>query len=145
MLFLVTGCAILWIGGRFFYDLNRYFQLSKNVSAILDEWRVQEERGIFSIGVNYEFEWKGQTIQGVYNFKKPTYKNPHLADDHLKEFKEKSWVVWINPSRPTFASLQKVFPMRGAVKLALCLALFLYFIFLKGYVEKMNGSDRRFF
>lgn len=142
LLFLITSCVALWIGGQFFYDLNHYFQLSKSVPATLEEWNVKEnEKGIFSISVNYQFEWKGQSIQGVYDFKKPTYQNPHLANDHVKEWQEKSWTVWINPSKPTVVSLQKVFPMKEGIKLALCLAVLLYFTFLKGYVRRLNTVD----
>lgn len=141
-MFLITSCVALWIGGQFFHDLNHYFQLSTNIPASLDEWNVKEgKKGTFSISVNYKFEWRGQTIHGVYAFKKPTYQNPYLANDHIKEWKEKSWTVWLNPRKPTFVSLQKVFPMKGGIKLVLCLAVLLYFTFLKGYVRKMNTLD----
>jgi hypothetical protein len=142
LLFLVTSCVALWIAGPFFYDLNHYFKLSKNVAAILDNWTVKEDaKGIFSISVNYQFEWKEQTIQGIYDFKKPTYYNLQLANDHVEEWREKSWTVWINPSQPTAVSLQKVFPMKGCIKLALSLVVLLYFAFLKGYVRNINTVD----
>lgn len=110
---------------------------------VLDEWRVKEEKkGKFSISVNYQFEWKGQSIAGVYDFKKPTYQNPYLAQDHIQEWSEKSWAIWLNPNQPTFVSLQKQFPMKKGVNLALCLAVLLYFVFLKGYVKRMNKLDQ---
>lgn len=142
LLFLITSYAALWIAGHFFYDLNDYFRLSKHVPAMLDGWTVKEdEKGIFSISVNYRFEWKKQTIQGGYDFKKPTYQNLHLANHHVKQWKEKSWTVWINPSNPAAVSLQKIFPIKGCIKLALSLAVLLYFTFLKGYVRRISAVD----
>jgi len=99
--------------------------------------------GKFSINVNYQFEWKGQTIHGVYDFPKPIYQNPYIAGDHISEWKEKSWTIWFNPKKPTFASLQKKFPTKKAINLALSLAVLLYFVFLKGYVRRMNALDQR--
>lgn len=139
---MITSAIALWVGGQFFYELNQYFQLSADTPVFLDQWNVKEEKsGKFSISVNYQFEWKGQPIHGVYDFKKPTCQNPYLANNYISEWKEKSWTVWLNPDKPTFVSLQKTFPTKKVINLALCLAVLLYFTFLKGYVRRMNALD----
>lgn len=141
LLFLMISVVILWIGGGFFYELNQYFQLSAKAPVILDEWSINEkESGKFTVSVRYTFEWKGQTIYGLYDFQNPTYQNPYLANDHIDVWKKKSWIVWLNPNKPTVVSLQKAFPTKKGVHLSLCLAVLFYFGFLKGYVRRMNAS-----
>ncbi len=143
MLFLLTGGTVLWIGGQFFYDLNHYFHFSASAPAVLDKWEVKEEKGgKFSIGVNYQFEWEGQTVYGVYNFSKPSYHNPYVAKDHIKEWEAKSWTVWFDPKKPNDGSLQKKFPAKKAIHFALSLAILFYFTFLKAYVRRMNILDQ---
>ena len=146
-LFFITGVVSLWIGSAFFYDLHRYFQLSVSAPAILDNWSIQEdEKGVFSIAVNYQFEWKQKPIQGVYHFEKPIYKNPYLARDYIDEWKDKDkdFKIWLSPNQPTLVSMQRNFPVKKGMHLILCLAIFLYFFFLKSYVKKINTLDQRF-
>lgn len=139
----MASVGVLWMGGEFFYGLYDYFRLSASAPAILDQWDVTEEKkGEFSIRVAYRFEWKKEAIRGVYTFKKPVYHNPYVANDQTKEWQAKSWVIWFDPSQPTFNSLQRDFPLRQGIKLFFCLAILLYFVFLKGYVRRIDGLDR---
>ena len=121
---MITAGIALWIGGQFFYNLNEYFQLSATAPVVLDQWNVKElKSGKFSINVNYQFEWKGQTIHGVYDFPKPIYQNPYIASEHISEWKEKSWTIWFNPKKPTVTSLQKKFPTNIFIFSAIFLSL----------------------
>lgn len=134
--------AALWIGGGFVYDLHRYFQLSSEAKACLEDWKVEEDDGDYSIVVNYTFDNKGQKIMGRYHFPRPVYQNPYIAEEHMNSWKGKDWMIYFNPKQPSEASLQKKFPAKKGINLGLSLGILLYFLVLKGYVLRAGHLDR---
>lgn len=143
VLFILTGAIALWLAGGFVFDLHRYFQLSEEKSVHLDQWKMIEEEGNYSIAVNYSFEWKGQEIQGRYYFPRPVYQNPYITEEHMNTWKEREWKIYFNPKHPTEASLQKKFPARKGINLGLSLGILLYFLLLKGYISRTGHLDQR--
>lgn len=139
----MTGAAALWIGGGFFYDLHRYFQLSEEAYVELDHWKVVEDEENYSIKVNYSFNYNGQKILGAYHFPRPVYQNLHITEEHISSWKEKEWKIYFNPKYPTNASLQKKFPAKKGINLGLSLGILLYFLLLKGYISRAGHLDQR--
>ena len=142
-LFILTGLATLWIGGGFFYEFYKYYELSHEAVVKLDNWKIHEDEDRFTIRVNYSFDWKGQTIAGRYFFPRPVYHNPYIAEEHLKLWKEKEWKIYFNPKWPSDAALQKKFPTKKGIYLGLSLGILLYFLLLKGFVVRAHSLDQR--
>lgn len=138
----MTGAAAFWIAGGFVYDLHHYFQHSEEANVQLDNWKVEEDEGNYSIVVNYTFDWKGQKIIGRYHFPRPVYQNPYITEEHMNSWKGKDWKIYFNPKSPSNASLQKKFPAKKGINLGLSLGILLYFLLLKGYVSRVNHLDR---
>lgn len=147
LIFILTTAAALWIGGQFFYDLNQYFHFSKSAPVQLEDWKINErKRGKFSIEVSYQFFIENRRVGGVYLFPMPVYQNPYLAEDMIQKWRGESWDIWFDPQKPTIATLQKKFPIKGAIHLALTLGMILYFAFFKFYVRRssfLEGNEKK--
>lgn len=141
-MFLIVGGASLYLGGEFFYNLNRYFHLTHSEEAQVSDWKVVEiKSGKFSVEAVYQFQIEERAIMGTYAFSKPVYPNPYLAEDLVEAWQEKTWEIWYNPKQPHDAALQKVFPAKKAIHFALSLGIILYFAFLNIYVKRMHFSE----
>ena len=141
-MFLIVGGASLWIGGEFFYNLNRYFHLTHFADAQVFDWKVVEiKSGKFSVEAAYQFQIEERRIVGTYSFLKPVYPNPYLVEDLIEAWQGKAWKIWYNPKHPHEAALQKMFPVRKAIHFAVSLGIILYFSFLKIYVKRMYFSE----
>lgn len=140
-LFLITGLISLWIGGKFFYHLYGYFTLSEAQKVEISSWNVEEVRpGEFALIANYSFENNGATYRKEFQFSKPMYTNPHKAQDHIDEWKQQQWWVWYSAKDPHNSSLQKMFPFKASIHFILCLAVLLYFFWLKFYVTRIHSG-----
>ena len=76
-MFLIVGGASLYLGGEFFYNLNRYFHLTHSSEAQVFDWKVVEiKSGKFSVEAAYQFQVEERAVMGIYSFPKPVYLTP---------------------------------------------------------------------
>ncbi|MEM7174947.1 MAG: hypothetical protein AAF443_03325 [Chlamydiota bacterium] len=134
---LIAITAALWIGGSFGFDLYRYFRLSAATSGEIQSWEVEEyQPGKFAICVNYQFQIRKRRYNQKFHFSKPVYRNPYIAEDHIKQWEKQDWKVWYDPRNPTVSSLQKLFPFKKGIHLILCMSVAVYFVWLKMYIKR---------
>jgi hypothetical protein len=141
VMFVIAGGAAVWLGGDFFFKLHQYFLLSSSAPAKVSNWSVHEKNGKFTVEAGYHFEIPNRSIEGRYAFPKPVYPNPHLANDLVERWEDRSWEIWYNPKNPYQVSLQKAFPTKKVFQFGLSLAILIYFGFLKIYVKRVHDAE----
>jgi len=111
--------------------------------AIVNEWKVEEiQSGNFVIRASFAFQVDGQMFYQNFTFPEPVCQNKYLAHSLIKKWKKEVWQVWYNPKHPKIASLQRQFPIKTGIYFALSVGIFLYFLWLKIYIQRIGAIDK---
>lgn len=90
------------------------------------------------IGVDYSYIWAGKRHHGSRLFKKQTFLNDIVATDWIDAQEKIPKKLYINPSKPSDALLERTFPWKAGTELILIAVSALYFAYLRSYVSKYS-------
>ncbi|MCH9614555.1 MAG: hypothetical protein SP1CHLAM54_14840 [Chlamydiia bacterium] len=141
---LLLGVAFLscvWTGGKFAYELYKYFDYDCSSLAVMEKWEVlslNEDK--YAVQAIYAFNSPKGKQYASYIFKKPYFKNPTSAESNLKHWKGLNWRVWYKKNHPERSTLQRLFPFKAAIHAALSLGVCFYFTYLFGYSRRFTST-----
>ena len=138
-LFFLT-IITLWFVGRAFYLMYEYSLLQKNVPSKTIEWTIEkmsEEQ--FVPEASYTYEVDGKNYQGKGLLIENIYRNRWAAQEATKQFPQKPWLIWYDPSQIDHSSLQKTFPTKECIYAGVLSGILFYFIGLGYYVTRQRG------
>lgn len=105
----------------------------------MTSWEIFEEKpGKYILKASYEYPFKEGVIHGVFQFPKPFFHNPYMAEALIEDWKLQNWKVFFSPKNPSEGALQKRFPAKEGVHFGLALGIFLYFTLLMTHVERRS-------
>ncbi len=119
--------------------LWEYFRLDQTTTPQGIQWSVAalgEEA--FAPQAHYSYRVKGNEYQGE-TLLKETYLNAWAAQEAISRLPHSSRTVWFDSSSPGISSLQKNFPLKGALSTLFLWILGIYFAFL-GYYVKLRSN-----
>ncbi len=126
ILLAITAVIFLWFGLSAGVDLWAYLRLQQSAPAKITKVKVIEiSSSAYALKVHYLFEHgKGKTT-----LSKPYYWNKYSAEKAAKEMSHKVSSVWYSPSKPSYNSLERAFPLKKVTYFFTTLAVFFYFYF----------------
>lgn len=128
LLVVATGAA-LWFSATCAVDLWGYFRLRAHAPAHIERWEVEESSSKFFVVGHYTFSVAGKTYQGNARVH-PPFLNRLTAEEEAGTWHKYQWRCWYDPHKPTFSSLQKLFPYKKTVYALMTVGLTLYFYLL---------------
>jgi len=131
--------AFLWFGGKSSLELWRYSHLTQLSKAEVTAWSVEKNGSSkFALKASYIFEVEGKKLSGETTFKNPFFLNPESAKAEGKKWACQSWSTWYSPTRPSFSSLERIFPYKSLLQAIISFVVFIYFFILKKYLMKIS-------
>lgn len=131
-------CATLFTLGKTTLGCIKYFSLSRQETAYIDSWQVQEiDSASFAVQISYHFFVNGQEIAGKTELAKPFFPSHKSAEAAIKTLQQKPWKAFYSPKYVKKNSLQKAFPFRDCIHALLSLGVLIYFFILKKWVQKL--------
>lgn len=126
-------CFTLWqYWGYVQLDIERPIQNS--------EWTVQtKDEETHQLQATYDYIFNDVKYTGKYLFKKPVFINILGAEYAIKAFSSNFQKVWISSGNPSESSLERKFPLKEIVSTAVLWAIFLYFLGLRIYCNRITG------
>lgn len=106
--------------------------LQGETKAVIKEWHAKEgESGYFYPYAYFTYEVEGKTYQGSSFYKKQYARNPYALSPILHEIAEEPLTAFYNKKSPHIVSLEKDYPYKEALKMAVIVGVCLYFLSLK--------------
>lgn len=140
VLLSVAFLSSLWTGGKFAYELYKYFEYDALGLADIEKWEVlslSEDK--YAVQVIYAFNTSKGKQHASYIFKNPYFKNPLSAKHNLEHWKGLNWQVWYQKRHPERSTLQRLFPFKAGIHAALSLGICFYFTYLFGYSRRFTA------
>ena len=135
---LTTG-AVGWYTIKALYLLYLYAALNAQAPADNVLWGVEQIKNEkFVLKARYNFVAKGEKYAGETLFKNDLYWNHWAAEESIKVYEQKDWVVWYASTNPQYSTLQKNFPLKECISSAILWTLLFYFFGL-GYYTARKG------
>jgi len=141
VLVIIVSCISLWLFGRASYDLCRYAMLNRTAIAHVEGFSIEQTGSSrFVIKAEYSYEASGAKLKGETLFLNPYYLNRPTAERALKNWEKKQWQVFYSSWRPSFSSMQRMFPFKSCIHAVLALGVLVYFFFLRRYLLRLAES-----
>jgi hypothetical protein len=137
MMFLTAGfLTILFF--NWCVAIKNYARLDSKTMGSVETFHVRQlQENAYGIEASYAYEVEGKLFQGKQVLTHPIFLNAVSAKSHLEKYwRPQPWPIWYQNKDPTYASLQKIFPVKKTLGFAICLAVFVYFIGLRRYVSR---------
>lgn len=133
--------VVLWYTGWAVWGMYRYNLLDKQSPATSIQWSVQKKSDdAYFLHAKYQFNGpQNAPSEGESALSYPVFWNAWSAEQAIKEYHFKPWVVFYNSRDPRLSALQKNFPIKECVSAIVLWGVFLYFLWLDRYVAKMEG------
>ncbi len=139
-LLILVAAVTLYFGGSAVVQLYRYWQLRATVFADSATWTVQELKGdAYALRGQYTFAVDGRPYAGEGLVHQEIFRNPYTAETAIPKWEQQRWTIWYNPSRPEQSALERHFPAKELVSMALLLAIFCYYYFLGVASQRRTG------
>lgn len=133
---LITG-AVGWFTLKTLYAVYLYALLTGETTPESIEWKINQlHEDQFILSADYHFNINQHKYLGQTSFKSDRYWNLWAAEDALKVYSQKEWPVWYAKSNPEISTLQKSFPLKECISVAILWILMFYFFGLGYYVAK---------
>ena len=116
-------------------QLWTYHALNSQAPATILAWQTLPRSSAFAIEASYTFEAQGRTLTGQTIFSKPYHLNTFSAQQQIKKFTERQWVVWYEAKSPAHSSLERVFPLKKVVYAVMALGVFVYFVAVRAWAS----------
>lgn len=98
----------------------------------------------YVLKANYVFRVKDRNYTNEALLLNPWYRNEWAAEQEIPIQMKKNWEIWFSSSNPESSSLQKIFPTKECVSSILLWGIFVYFVLLGLYMEKVSHVTDRF-
>jgi len=134
----MLGIAMLWLGGKSSYRLYQYVWVYRQCAeAKIEAWSVQQRESNYGIYVHYTFSVKGVVCEGEGFVQGCQFPNPWVAKSVMERLQNKhvDLRVWYNPKDCSKNVVEKSFPWKDCVYFMILVGIYVYFIFLRRYVE----------
>jgi hypothetical protein len=119
--------------------LYDYSRLTYSLSPQQVDWSVVKmEADTFIPHVHYQFSFKSKTYSGSTEWQ-THYLNEWAAREAIKRLKQQTLPIWIDPFSPAHSTIQKTFPLKPTLYMALLWALLVYFIGLGRYMMRFKN------
>ncbi len=140
-LFVLAGTVSLWLSALFFSQLITYLRYSHHTQGEALHWGVvSRDETHHKVSVDYTFQIDSKTYRASHTFLKPNYQGREAAE-YGKEAMEKDRLdVWYTPQGP-HSMLERAFPYNELFRLAIVLAILVYFFFLRQYFSHFSIQD----
>lgn len=138
--FLLSSAISLWFCVQASLLLVPYWRLSEEAHGYVDNFSIQElSPEKYAVKAFYHYQVGDLTYQGETTFKAPIFLNREAAEQHIqKHWHENKWGVWYSPQKPSYSSLQKLFPFKALFNAVLSVGVLFYFVWLRSYVAKLS-------
>lgn len=100
-------------------EVKQWKQFSHQTSASLTALRIQGDKKFYIAGT-FELP-SGKFVDVIL---KGPFRNHYVAEEEMKQFKDKKYDIWIDGDKALF---KKIFPIKTLVTTLLLLALLVYF------------------
>jgi hypothetical protein len=127
------GAALfLFLGVQVSYDLWSCSRLKVQVSGTIEQLKVvKKSSSSFPLQAVYRFDFQEKIYRNTVLLSPPYHLNRASALKAIKNLEHRQWAVWIDPKHPEISALQKVFPIKKIIYVAMALAVTCYFGFLE--------------
>ena len=135
--FILTALIALFFSGKAAGQIWKYVSLDAQAVASIEKWQVIEKGSAsFAIEASYRFSHLEKDFSGVTEFAPPYFLNDTAASLAIKKISSQEFFVFFNKAHPERNSLQRIFPFLLCIHAFLTLGVFVYFIFLKKWMER---------
>jgi len=136
--FLLTTFVSLWFCGQATLRLKEYLRYGCITQGYVENFLVKElAADKYVIEAHFVYEVDSVYYQGATLLNAPVFLNRDAALQHVaKHWEEKAWGVWYDREKPSYASIQRLFPFKALFNAGLSLGILLYFIGLKNYMAR---------
>jgi len=139
-LFVIT-ITVLWFSFNTSVKVINYLFLSASVSVDSLEWKIKEvKQHQFAICAKYSFWAEKRYYENETMFEKK-FSNQLTAKDFLRKQQSKEWIVWYNPNKAHKSTLEKTFPLKASVYMAILIVILIYFFVLKFFILPKYKCD----
>lgn len=139
-LVIVAVAVAIFLFGKASCQVVNYVLLNSKASVEIERLYVEKlGSSKFAIAASYHFERDGKNYQGKTIFSHLYYLNSPTAEKAIKNLKDKSWEVYFFSLKPSYSSLQKMFPFKSCIHAILGIGVLVYFYFLRGYLLRLEG------
>ena len=130
-IFLFVGAlgTSLYFTVRFALAFLTYLPLHETIGAKVTRWEIEERDQNYVLKANYSFEIQENIWEKSHRFG-DVYVSEAAALADLKTMAKQSWKAWFNPSNPSQASLERIFPMNLLIRMLICYGISIYFFLL---------------
>ncbi len=130
-IFLFVGALgiSLYFTVRFVLALLNYLPLQETIEAKVTRWEIEETDQNYALKANYSFEIQENIWEKSHRFG-DVYVSQAAALADLKAMAKGPWKAWFNPSNPSQASLERVFPTNLLIRMLICYGISIYFFLL---------------
>lgn len=131
----------LWFSGVLLQKIGPWMNLKEAVQGSILSWELIElEEGCYAPLAHYRYEVDGKLYTAVSRLEGVVYLNRDAAEKQLLSLSRSnsadgSWPIWYSAVDPSQSQLQREFPLKACVQMAISLAIFLYFVMLRGFLE----------
>lgn len=128
---------VLWFTGTAIYKIYLFERFDAYAEAQNVKWTVKEKSDEeFLLDAHYNFLVNGGEIKGDSLLTEASFWNAWAAEQMVKEYTNKKWIVWYSSKNPHYSTLQKNFPLKECISMGVLWALLFYFLWLGYYVAK---------
>ena len=101
---------------------------------------LENKKGICQIKTYYNYEVNNKKYRNTEILRNYFFLNSYAAKDEINEFIKKS-KIYFKKNKPYICSITKDFPLKNIIYSLISFLLFLYFIFLKGYLFRSQKNN----
>ncbi|MGD2168971.1 MAG: hypothetical protein PVI40_01855 [Chlamydiota bacterium] len=121
---------------QFAKDYRHFQRLKIFLPVHVKDWQIKElENGKFTVQSSYFFNFEGSHYHQLNVFSKE-FITSHAAFEFMKGLSKRDWHVWVDPTNPNIASLEKKFPLFHGLKSLLSISILFYLIASRSYLFK---------
>ncbi|SCA64105.1 hypothetical protein SCG7086_CA_00070 [Chlamydiales bacterium SCGC AG-110-P3] len=136
LLLVLILLAVAWFGAHTAISVYQYSVYTGSAVSETMDWsviKIGDDK--YHIQGHYRYTVDGTTYQGTSPLAETTYRNQWAARDRVQTLDSQGpWRVWHIIGDPSRSTLQKSFPLKECVSMALLCGLLLYFAGLGYYV-----------
>lgn len=136
----VIFVVAIWYSIVAIYRYNNYSKLTKQAPISSINWTIKaKSEEEFLLEADYTFNIGRRSFSGITLLENVPHRNLWAAEKAIKEFSERKWDVWYDPTDPKFSSLEKKFPLKEIISASFLWILSLYFLVIGFYVAKFKN------
>jgi hypothetical protein len=134
---LIVMVGALWTTWHAAQEVYRYISLQARVPAEDLVWNtVARDSEHHFPQATYTYRVDDRVFNGSTVLSAPSARNRWAAQQLLPEIESTRWYVWYYPANPSFATLERSFPLKETLYSGMMWGIIAYFIALAWYIER---------